>query len=463
MTERTTGKMRFQAHGRRRVEGDFDGGLISSHGGGLLLREVEERHQVIDQFARCFTDHRDPELVEHSVRDLAAQRVLAIALGYEDLNDHDELRKDPLLAMLVGKLDVTGQDRRVPADRGCPLAGKSTLNRLELSADGLDERYRKIAADTERIALYFVQLYIQLHERPERVLLDFDATDDPLHGRQEGRFFHGYYNEYCYLPLYAFAGDFPLAAVLREASEDAAAGAVEQLRLIVGQLREAWPGVPVLLRGDSGFCRDEIMSWCEDNGVDYLLGVSRNPRLVGMIQPMLDEVAAASAASGEPVRQFAELRYRTLDSWRQERRVVAKAEALVDKQNPRFIVTCLPVDEHPGQALYEEDYCGRGEMENRIKEQQLWLFADRTSTYSFAANQMRLTFSTLAYVLIAILRDTYLAGTELARATCQTIRLRLLRLGVRLRISVRRLYLSFSSAVPDAGLFRQTLARIRDG
>ena len=338
-TQCTTDRLTFQPLGRREVVGAFDGGAITSDAGGLLLREVERRTGIIRQFAACFLDHRDPELIEHRVEELVGQRVYALALGYEDLNDHDRLRLDPLLATLVGKEDPTGQDRRRERDRGKPLAGKSTLNRLELSPVGADEqsRYKKIPADTKRIERLFVEFFLQAHPQPpERIVLDLDATDDPVHGEQLGRFFHGYYREYCYLPLYIFCGHELLGGWLRPSDIDASAGALKRVAAIVQRLREVWPQVKIVLRGDSGFCRQPLMRWCEENGVDYLFGLAKNARLLAALKPELALAEAQYKSTGQAARAFKDFSYQTLDSWSCWRRVVGKAEHL---PNPHFSPT----------------------------------------------------------------------------------------------------------------------------
>jgi hypothetical protein len=449
--------------GRREVLADFDGGDISSDGGALLLRKTEQLTGIIRQFAACFTDHRDPDLTEHSVEHLLAQRVYGLALGYEDLIDHDDLRRDPLLAAIVGKADPTGKTRRRPRDRGKALAGKSTLNRLELTPTGADaeSRSKKIACRTHDVEQLFVTLFLQAHARPpEHIVLDLDATDDPIHGHQLGRFFHGYSKSYCYLPLYIFCGDHLLCARLRPSDIDASAGSVKQLKRIVAQIRQAWPQVKVVIRADSGFCREEILRWCEEDGVDYVIGLAQNPRLVAAIAAELEQVRERFEATRQPARVFAELRYRTLDTWSRERRVVAKAEHLAKGANPRFVVTSLSVEDRAAQPLYEEDYCGRGEMENRIKEQQLHLFADRTSARTMRANQIRLFCSSIAYVLLEALRRLGLAGTELAEAQCQTIRLKLLKIGALVRVTVRKVWVRLSSSSPYAEVFRRVHANL---
>jgi len=440
----------------RRLVAKFDGGTISSDGGAVLLQQADESLGLLERFAECFTDHRDAERCEHTVEELLRQRIFALGLGYEDLNDHDELRLDPLLASLVGKADPTGADRRLERDRGKPLAGKSTLNRLEwgLAGEAEDDRYRRIAIDPEAVDRFFVDTFLEAHEEvPEEITLDLDATDDPLHGEQEGRFFHGYFGGYCYLPLYIFCGSHLLCARLRQADQDASAGSVEELERIVAQIRERWPQVSIRVRADSGFARDALMSWCEAHDVEYVFGLARNNRLRELLDPALDDAEELCAESGEPERVFTDLRYRTLKSWSRERRVVGKAEITLRGPNPRFVVTSVPEDAIDAATLYEDIYCARGDMENRIKEQQLCLFADRTSAHLMRVNQIRLWMSSVAYVLMDALRRTALAGTELARAQCSTIRLKLLKIGVRVRISVRRIVCSLASSFPRQEIF----------
>jgi hypothetical protein len=458
--ECTAESLVFQAAAGREVVARFDGGTLTSDGGALLLREVEQVTGIVRQFAACFTDHRDARRVEHPVATLVAQRVYALALGYEDLNDHDALRADPLLAVVAGSPDPVGQQRRRSRDAGKALAGKSTLNRLELTAatPAADERYKKITVDHAAVDRLFVDLFVQAHATPPaEITLDLDATDDPVHGQQEGRFFQGFYGHYCYLPLYIFAGEHLLCARLRGADRDASAGATDELARIIPQLRAAWPEVRLTVRADSGFCRDELLTWCEAHAVDYVIGLQRNSRLVAAVDDALAEVTAACAQSGAPERAFCDLTYRTQRGWSRERRVVAKAEALPGldgpQANPRFVVTSLPAEVLDAQPLYEILYCARGDMENRIKEQQLMLFADRTSAATLRANQLRLTFSSVAYTLLAALRRLGLAGTRLATAQCQTIRLTLLKLGARLRVTVRKVWVAFATGCPHAPLF----------
>ena len=454
----------FHPHSHREVVARFDGGAITSDGGSLLLREVEKRTLIIGQFSRCFTDHRNQALIEHTVEELVAQRLYGLALGYEDLNDHDELRRDPLLATLVGKTDVIGEHRVRERDGGKPLAGKSTLNRLELTQAeaGPAERYKKIVVEGEAVDRLFVDLFLQAHERaPRRIVLDLDATDDPLHGRQEGRFFHGFYGTYCYLPLYIFCGEFLLCARLRRADIDASAGAVDELERIVGQIRCAWPKVKIVIRADSGFAREQIMAWCEANAVDYVLGLAKNSRLNRAIARQLREAGKQYERTGLPARVFRDFSYRTRKTWSRSRRVVGKAEHLAGKPNPRFVVTSIPPAEMDARALYEDEYCARGEMENRIKEQQLYLFADRTSAATMRANQLRLWFSSMAYVLLQALRRMGLQGTSMARAQCETIRLKLLKIGAQVRVTVRKIWVSLASGSPYAALFGQVYDNLK--
>ena len=463
-TECTAKQLEFHGLGRREVVARFDGGSISSDGGGLLLREVERRVGILRRFADCFVDHRRADLIEHSVSELVSQRVYGLALGYEDLNDHDELRWDPLMGLLAGKSDPSGQSRQRERDRGKALAGKSTLNRLELTPakTGPEARYKKIAALPEAIDDLLVRLFIEAHQcAPRQIVLDVDATDDPLHGAQEGRFFHGYYRHYCYLPLYVFCGEHLLCARLRPSNIDASLGTVEELKRIVGAIRSAWPEVQIVVRGDSGFCREQLMSWCEGNGVDYVVGIAKNSRLKASITDELAQAEALYEATGCAARVFKDFRYRTLKSWSRQRRVVGKAEHLGQGPNPRFIVTSLAPKEIEAQQLYEELYCARGDMENRIKEQQLALFADRTSAATMRANQLRLYFSSIAYVLLQSLRRLGLAGTDLAKAQCDTIRLKLMKIGAQIRITTRKVWVSLSQSYPYADLFWQIYERLR--
>jgi len=426
----------------RRVVAAFDGGRVTSEAGGLLLAATDRAIDLIGRFAACFEDRRAPGRVVHDVRAMVAQRVFALALGYEDVVDHDELRHDPVLGLLAGRLEA-----RHP--RSAPLAGKSTLNRLEHAPVGGPGRYHKIGHDAAAIEDLPVALFLEAHAAPPaEIVLDLDATDDPLHGDQEGRFFHGYYDCYCYLPLYVFCGRHLLAAKLRRANIDAAAGAVQEVARIVGRIRARWPETRIVLRADSGFAREELMAWCEANGVDYLFGLARNARLQARIAVEMAAAEAASLASGAPARVFADFPWATRKSWSRRRRVVAKAEWTQGGPNPRFVVTSLKCARHAARPFYEEVYCQRGEMENRIKECQLDLFADRTSAASMRANQLRLWFAAMAYVLMAALRRLGLDGTRFAAASAATIRLKLLKIGAQVRLSVRRLKIAMASTCP---------------
>ena len=425
----------------RQVVAAFDGGDKTSDAGGLLLGATDRAIGLVGRFAACFADGRVRAQVEHTVESMVAQRVFGIALGYEDLVDHDQLRHDPVLATLAGKLEARRTDC-------APLAGKSTLNRLE-HAPSEPSRYHKIGHDGAAIERLFVDFFLEAHQTPPgQIVLDLDATDDPLHGHQEGRFFHGYYDCYCYLPLYVFCGRHLLAAKLRRSNIDASAGAVAEVERIVAQIRARWPQVKIVLRADSGFAREELMAWCEANGVDYLFGLARNDRLIGAIATELAAAEAESLAQGGPARRFADFPWRTLDSWSRARRVVAKAEHLPKGANPRFVVTSLPASALDARALYEDVYCARGAVENRIKEQQLDLFADRTSAATMRANQLRLWFASFAYVLLEALRRIGLRHTQFAAATCGTIRLKLLKIGAQVRKSVRRIKVAMASACP---------------
>ncbi|MFZ2508409.1 MAG: IS1380 family transposase [Steroidobacteraceae bacterium] len=437
-------QLQFSCVERRRVVAAFDGGTVSSDAGALLLGRADAAIGLIDRLASCFSDGRAAGAIEHPVRTLVGQRVFGMALGYEDLNDHEQLRHDPVFGALLGKLAAKRQ-RKCAA-----LAGKSTLNRLELHPAQALSRYHKIRPDTAAIEALWVELFLDAHRAaPAEIILDLDATDDPLHGHQEGRFFHGYYDGYCYLPLYIFCGEHLLAAKLRRSNIDGAAGAKEEVERIVTQIRQRWPHTRIILRADSGFCREELMSWCEQNRVDYLFGLARNTRLQRALGRELREAQRESRRTHRAARRFKELVYRTRKSWSRSRRVVGKAEHTGDKANPRFIVTSLSAGEWAARELYEDLYCARGEMENRIKEAQLDLFADRLSAATFRANQLRLWLASAAYVLMHALRRIGLAGTALARACAHTIRLRLLKIGAVVTVSMRRVKLAMSEACPN--------------
>ena len=430
----------------RAVVGDFGGGTITSDAGALLLGATDRVIALVDRFAGCFSDRRRSELIEHEVKTLVGQRVFGIALGYEDLCDHDELRRDPAMAVLAGKLEARRKEC-------APVAGKSTLNRLELSK-AAPSRYHKIAHDGAAIEALFVELFLDTRKAaPDEIVLDLDATDDPLHGRQEGRFFHGYYDCYCYLPLYIFCGDQLLAAKLRPSNIDGAAGAVEEVARIVQQIRKRWGKVRIVLRADSGFAREDLMAWCEENGVHYIFGLAKNTRLKAAIAEKLGEAEKESKESGKPARRFKDMVWRTRKSWSRERRVIAKAEWTQGAENPRFIVTSLSQDDGDGRKLYEEVYCARGEMENRIKECQLDLFADRTSAATMQANQLRLWFASMAYVLVESTRRLALKATAFANATCGTIRRKLFKIGALVTVSVRRIRFAMASGCPYKGTF----------
>lgn len=463
-TECTPLQYEFHGLGRREIIAKFDGGQISSDGGALLLREVEQKTGIIQRLSEQFIDHRDPEAIEHTVEDLVAQRVYGLALGYDDLNDHDRLRHDHLLAALVGKTDPTGQNRARESDKGKALASSSTLNRLELThwSATAQSRYKKIIAQMGKIEHLMTDIFVDAHDTPpKQIWLDLDATDDPLHGTQEGRFFQGYYKSYCYLPLYIFSGEHLLSARLQEADQDASAGSVEELERIVAQIRKRWPHVEIIIRGDSGFCREQIMAWCEANHVHYLLGLAKNKRLKRTIAGELEQAEAQYNTTEKAARVFKDFTYRTLNSWSRERRVVGKAEHLAKGANPRFVVTSLTPERFDARTLYEDLYCARGDMENRIKEQQLDLFADRTSSHTMRANQLRLYFSSFAYILMCALRRIGLHGTKMAKAQCGTIRTKLLKIGAQVRISVRKVWVSLAESYPYEALFHQVAENIR--
>lgn len=459
-TECNTTQLKLQALHSRDIIAKLDGGNITSDSGSVLLREVEKRTHILERLSNCFTDYRNPKFIEHTVEALIKQRVLGIAMGYEDLNDHDHLRQDPLLGLLCEKQDPMGSDRRMKRDKGKSTAGKSTLNRLELGAVRVT-RYKKIVPNMEAIDDLLVDLFIESHPKaPKEIIFDLDATDDPIHGNQEGRFFHGYYGHYCYLPLYIFCEDQLLCARLRTADRDASDGVVAELERIVKRVRTAWPSVRIIIRGDSGFMRDPIMSWCEANKVDYVLGLAKNKRLQAAILAEMEEAKHLYEETLQKARVFKDFRYQTLNSWASERRVIGKAEYLSQGENPRFIVTSLGT-EYLGQELYEKLYCARGEMENRIKEQQLYLFADRTSTHWLAANQLRLYFASFAYLLVETFRRLALAGTEMAKAQCHTIRLKLFKIGAQIRVTVRKVWLSLSESYPFADLLGRIWLRLQ--
>jgi Transposase DDE domain group 1 len=453
MTECNQSSFGFEATGRREIVARFDGGTISSDGGAFLLRQTDKRLNLLARMAVCFLDGRNQDMVEHSILEMLSQRVYGLALGYEDINDHEQLRHDPVFGILAGR--EKWED---------PLAGKSTLNRMELGT-GINDRYKKITFWKEGIDEVLVKVFIESYQKaPDQIILDIDSTDLPLHGKQEGRFFHGYYDNYCYLPLYIFCGEQVLCARLREANHDAAFGSLAEIQRIVTQLRAAWPEVKIILRGDSGFCRNELMSWCEAHRVDFVFGMARNQRLRRIIGAEMHAATQQWKETGKPARVFSEFRYQTKKTkqggWDRERRVAAKAEHIDGKENPRFVVTSLTSEEWAAQALYEELYCGRGDMENRIKE-QFSLFADRVSAETMRANQMRLYLSTMAYVLVSGLRRLGLKGTELAQAQVSTIRTKLLKIGAQIRVTVRKVWVSMASSYPWQDLYQQVWTNLR--
>lgn len=475
MTECKQEVFEFQEHGSRKVTVDFSGGHLSSDGGAVLMRGVELKLGLIKRLAGCFVDQRFQPLVEHRVEELLRQRIGGLALGYEDLNDHDGLRLDPLMALMAGKKDVLGEERICAQDKGKALAGHSTLNRLELGALGGDGRYKKILAKPGAIEALLIQEGVKAIPRKSReIVLDFDATDDPLHGAQEGAFFHGYYQSYCYLPLYCFCGTVPLWAQLRDAKRDASSGTVEALEKIVAGIRKRFgKKVRIIVRADSGFARESIMAWCEEHGIYYCLGLARSGRLERRLGEAFGELhrALKEKEIQTPCRRFVDFEYRTRKSWSRARRVIGKAEVLEKGNNPRFIVTNLPAKGFAGEAcdpsnryeaaaLYEKFYCARGEMENRIKETQQDLFADRTSTSWMASNQLRLWFSTLAHLMLSVLRAEVLRGTDLAQATIGQIRLKLFKIAARVKISCRRIHLELASAYPYQDTFRKAWANL---
>ena len=457
-------QMEFKGLGRRKVQAAFDGGHISSDGGALLLGETDARFDLCRRFANCFTDYRDQRFVEHSIVSLIRQRSFGLCLGYEDLNDHDALSLDPLLATACGNKDPEGKERtnQHALEQGRSLAGASTLDRIELTPDTVDwknpkQRYYKIVHNSERIKEFFVDTFLDdFDDEPEEFVLDFDPTDILLHGDQEGRFFHGYYGNYCYLPMYVFCGDKLLAAQLRTSDRDASDGTLELFQFLVKRIRAKFPNVRIIIRGDSAFARDPLMNYCETGTkLHYIFGLAKNNRLKKRVRLQQYEAKQAYTDTGQAARVYTELRYRTLNSWSRTRRVIAKCEHLNKGANPRFVVTNLPGHEVQSRELYEGRYCKRGAMENCIKEQQLDLYADRTSSHAFRANQLRVWFSALAYVIMNKTRTYGLKGTRLAKATSGTIRMLLLKIGARVTVSVRRVRVHLSSSAPHRDVFVQ--------
>ena len=457
-------RLHFGRLGRREIVADFGGGQLSSDGGCLLLRQVEEKTDLIGGFARhAMRDYRDASRIEHTLPELLKQRVFGLALGYEDLCDHDELRRDPLLASAVGKNDPSGHSRG-RRNLGRPLASSATLHRLETTAENpAHERYLRFDVDPEAADDYFLEHFVASMKRkqraaPKELVIDLDPSDVELHGKQEGRFFHGYYGHYCYLPLFVYCGDYLLCVRLQTADRDPARHTVEVMKKIVNKLRSVWPKVRIVLRADSGFSREEIYAWCEAHSVDFVIGLARNPRLEAVIAEGLAEAKGLCQATGQAARLFSAFDYRTQETWSRQRRVIAKAEALPLGQNPRFVTTSL-LDRDP-RWIYEDLYCQRGEAENRIKEQQLYLFGDRLSAETMRANQNRLYFSALAYLLIRELRETGLRGTDMAQARADTIRLRLFKIAAQVRVTVRKVWVRLSSACPFAEVFQKAQASL---
>jgi hypothetical protein len=453
MTECNQSSFGFEASGRREIVARFNGGTISSDGGAFLLRQADQRLNLLARLAGCFLDGRNQNQIEHSIQEMLSQRIYGLALGYEDLNDHEQLRNDPVFGILAGREQLEE-----------PLAGKSTLNRMELGA-GVKDRYKKITFWKEAVDELMVNVLLESYDRaPKQIVLDIDTTDLPLHGKQEGRFFHGYYDSYCYLPLYVFCGEHVLCARLREANHDASFDSLREIQRIVEQIRAAWPEVKIILRGDSGFCRNQLMSWCEAHRVDFLFGMARNQRLRRIIGAEMHAATEQWKQTGKPARIFQEFPYQTKKTkkggWDHERRVVAKAEHIDGKENPRFVVTSLSSEDWPPQALYEELYCERGNMENRIKE-QFSLFADRVSAETMRANQMRLYLSAMAYILMSGLRRLGLKATELAQAQVSTIRTKLLKIGTQIRVTVRKVWVSMASTYPWQDLYQQVWTNLR--
>jgi len=452
MTECNQDRFEFAStSGTRQIVAEFSGGTITSDAGSLLLKETDAKMNLLTRFAECFSDRRSPLLIEHTMEQMLRQRVYGLALGYEDLNDHELLRLDPLLAAMAGKAEP-GTDL---------LAGKSTLNRMELGT-GTPSRYKKITFWRDSVDELLVDIFLEAHPvAPVQIVLDIDTTDMALHGNQEEKFYHGYYKHHCYLPLYIFCGDHVLCSRLRPSSIGPAVGSQREVARIVKQIRQRWPDVVIILRGDSGFCADELLTWCEENRVDYVVGVARNQRLEGLIEGPLAEAKQQFEATQQPARIFVEFEHKTLKgAWNKDRRVVAKAEHINGKGNPRFVVTSLNAERWEKKALYEELYCGRGDMENRIKEQFV-LFADRVSVSTMRGNQLRIYLSVIAYTLMNGLRRLGLKTTTMATAQVGTIRLKVLKIGALIQVTVRKVWVRMASSYPYQALFSQVLQQLR--
>ena len=452
MTECNQERFEFAStSGTRQIVAEFSGGTITSDAGSVLLKETDAKMNLLARFSQCFTDRRSPLRIEHTLEQMLRQRVYGLALGYEDLNDHELLRLDPLLAVLAGKAEP-GTDL---------LAGKSTLNRMELGT-GTPSRYKKITFWRDSVDELLVDIFLEAHPvAPVQIVLDIDTTDMALHGNQEEKFYHGYYKHHCYLPLYIFCGDHVLCSRLRPSSVGPAVGSRKEVQRIVQQIRQRWPDVVIILRGDSGFCADELLTWCEENRVDYVVGVARNQRLEKLIDAELAEAKQQFEATQKPARIFVEFEHKTLKgAWNKDRRVVAKAEHINGKSNPRFIVTSLKAERWEKQELYEGLYCGRGDMENRIKEQFV-LFADRVSVSTMRGNQMRIYLSVIAYTLMNGLRRLGLKATTMATAQVGTIRLKVLKIGALIQVTVRKVWVRMASSYPYQALFSRVLQQLR--
>ncbi len=447
------------------MEVDFSAGHVSSDGGSLLLGATDRHLQLTEELATCFVDHRQQDRIDHTLQELLSQRIMGLALGYEDLADHDELAHDPLFATVVGKKDPTGADRK--QSRGQALASASTLGRLERTKEDAnsESRYEKIVADFDAMEMVFLRTFINSYRGriPERIILDLDPSDVPLHGAQEDRFYHGYYRHYCYLPMYVYCGEYPLSVQMRPSNIDGAKGAKELCKRIIVALRIVWPKTHIIIRADGGFCRDELLSWCEETpGVDYVIGLPKNSRLKKRITRQAEQARREYWKTDHAARSFKDLSYRTQKTWSRKRRVVAKAEHLAKGANPRFVVTSLCAKEFEKRYVYEELYCARGEMENRIKEVQLDLFGDRASCHTFRGNALRLWFAMAAQLLVVTIRNIALVDTELSRAQAGTLRTKLFKIGALVSVSVRRIYVRLSSAFPRQELLALALSRLRD-
>lgn len=432
-------QLELQGLGKRKIVITNDADVSTSDGGLILLQQMENKYQIIQKLSTCFEDRRNPNKIDHSLSQLLTQRIFGLCMGYEDLNDHDQWRQDPLLSLVCAK------------DNSEPLSGKSTLNRLELGkeTEGYGDRYSRIKWDNKKIEMTLVDIFLDSFTAPPtQIILDFDATDDPLYGHQEGRFFHGYYDSYCYLPLYVFSGSFPLAARLRPSNIDASLGTTDLLEMMVPRIKDRFPETAIILRADSGFCREPIMKLCEDLQIHYVIGLPKNSRLKKAIGKQMHYAKMEHERTGEPKRRFTDLTYQTRKSWSKSRRVVGKAEYLAKGPNPRFVVTNFRALQLPAKILYENLYCGRGDMENRIKEQQLYLFADRTSTGWMSSNQLRLWFSTFAYIFFVLLRENYLKDTEWEKSQASTLRLKIFKVAAAVKISTRRVCIKLPFAYP---------------